>query len=125
MLMRPECSNDTPLLHLLSVISQFSKLKSAPLCELIKKNDDPLSRVLAQLVFDMKHKIAHVPSHNDSISLQLPQVLSQHLLRSSRNKPRELTQPEGGITIFSIAGVNKGRWGTEMKQAIQRLQQPE
>lgn len=63
------------LLNLFFVISQFSKLKASPLCQVIQKGTNPFSRTFSQLVFDMKHEIAHVLSNDDSISFQLAQVL--------------------------------------------------
>ena len=43
----------------------------------------------------MEHDLAHVLSDDDSTSLQLAQILRQHLLGRPRNEPRELTQTDG------------------------------
>jgi hypothetical protein len=57
-------ANCSPPLHLLFVISRFSKLKAAPLCEVIQKDTYPLSLTLVQVVFDMKHELVHISSNN-------------------------------------------------------------
>src|ERR1700728_2638284 len=67
-------------------------MSSAPNRQIIQKFTDTLFRVFVKLVFNMKHEITHVRSDDDSISFQLAQVLSQHLLRGTRDEPRELTQ---------------------------------
>jgi hypothetical protein len=69
-------------------------MKAAPLCQVIQKRADFISRAVAQLVFDMKHEIAHIFTDNDSIGFQLAEILSQHLFGRSRNKPSELTQAD-------------------------------
>jgi hypothetical protein len=42
-----------------------------PSFKVVKKAIDTLYRTAVQLVFDTKHKIAHVPPNNNSIRLQL------------------------------------------------------
>ena len=55
-------------MKLFLAIFRFTKNNSAPLRELIEQNTYPLFHAVIQLIFDMKHQIAHVFSNNDSFS---------------------------------------------------------
>jgi hypothetical protein len=60
---------------------------------------DPKGRRLivglaSEIIFDMKYEIAHILSDDNSIGLQLAQIMRQHLPGRSRNEPRKLTQAD-------------------------------